>query len=203
MSETEKTLDERGMIGRKASQHWGKLPTMKGSREVPTGRMMKCQGHFMMVVLLDSQLKMLEGPECRRVATASIEWLIGVRGFSRIQKVTVACGLEVLISLSSTFISKACQVIHPALVRILEVIAHTPNMDPFITCIVNIWDTSVSYDPPVSLFPVLRRLTWDANTTRSAAEFLRILTIFEYKASGGILLMLLRALQPTKKMVSP
>ncbi|KAG2055384.1 hypothetical protein BDR06DRAFT_970875 [Suillus hirtellus] len=40
MSETEKTLDERGMIGRKASQHWGKILIMRGSREVPTGRMM-------------------------------------------------------------------------------------------------------------------------------------------------------------------
>lgn len=69
-----------------ASQHWGKLPTMKGSREVPTGRMMKCQGHRMMATMMDSQLKTLETPECRRVATASIEWLIEVRGLPRIQK---------------------------------------------------------------------------------------------------------------------
>ncbi|KAG1790520.1 uncharacterized protein HD556DRAFT_1187764, partial [Suillus plorans] len=45
-----------------ASQHSGKLPTMKGSREVPTGRIMKCQGHFMMAAMLDSQLKTLESP---------------------------------------------------------------------------------------------------------------------------------------------
>lgn len=69
-----------------ASQHSGKLPTMEGSREVPTGRMMKCQGHFVMAAMLDSQSKTLENPECRRVATASIEWLIEVRGLSRIQK---------------------------------------------------------------------------------------------------------------------
>ncbi|KAG1816148.1 P-loop containing nucleoside triphosphate hydrolase protein [Suillus subaureus] len=63
-------------------KHSGKLLTcfvyMKGSREVLTDRMMKRQGHFMKVEMLDSQLKTLESPENEEgVVTVSIEWSTG------------------------------------------------------------------------------------------------------------------------------